>query len=121
MNDPIVRLVGVYNADATIAGELRYVAGRFLGSSHCALCNLTHGRLRRRADFDARAAVLPVALELFHRNDQPDELRALTDGRLPCIVGIRASGGRAVVVMDEQLKECSGDVDRLVALLESLV
>ena len=50
MSDPpIVRLTGVYNAKGSLLGEVRYAVGRRLGRSHCALCEITHGRVRETA------------------------------------------------------------------------
>ena len=38
------RLVGVYNANGGIVGELSYVLGKVKGSAHCALCDISHGK-----------------------------------------------------------------------------
>jgi hypothetical protein len=39
----IRRLVGVYNANGTVGGELAYFLGARLGRAHCSLCDITHG------------------------------------------------------------------------------
>jgi hypothetical protein len=49
----IRRLVGVYNANSTITGELAYFIGAGLGSAHCALCDITHGLVRERPEWKA--------------------------------------------------------------------
>ncbi len=36
-------LVGVYNADGDILGELAYVFKKAIGKTKCGLCDLTHG------------------------------------------------------------------------------
>lgn len=38
----VVEVVGVYDADHTLAGEVAYVVGKLLGRRHCALCDVTH-------------------------------------------------------------------------------
>ena len=106
--DRIDRLIGVYDADGTVLGELAYVVGHALGRRSCALCDITHGRLRRRPAFDAAAARLGVAVELLHRDEQPADLAALTSGELPCVVA-ETSGGRVVLVDAETLVACGGD------------
>ncbi len=42
----VVRLIGVYDADGTLRGELGYWVGARLGRRHCSLCDITHA-LRR--------------------------------------------------------------------------
>ena len=39
----IKRILGIYNADGGLWGEMRYITGRIFGKSHCALCDITHG------------------------------------------------------------------------------
>jgi hypothetical protein len=43
--------IGVYDADATLWGELSYWVGARLGVRHCALCEVTHGLVRRNAEW----------------------------------------------------------------------
>ena len=78
--------MGVYDADGTLLGELGYVVGHLLGRRSCALCDITHGSLKRRPEFDAAAATLDVPFDLLHRDERSPELVALTDGALPCVV-----------------------------------
>jgi hypothetical protein len=52
----VTGLVGVYHADGSWHGELAYLLGRLSSRVHCALCDITHGLLRRRRAFDACAA-----------------------------------------------------------------
>ena len=47
----IVRLVGVYDADSTLRGELSYWVGARLGRRHCSLCKITHGSVRQRPEW----------------------------------------------------------------------
>lgn len=116
--NPVVKFIGVYDADGTIIGEVRYVVGKLLGTQSCALCDLTHGtKLKGRADYRACAASLPVPVELFHRNDQPDIVRSLTINNLPCIVAEHEDGSVAIVIGAQDLEACKKDVDKLGALL----
>ena len=104
----IERLIGVYDADGSLLGELSYVVGQALGRRSCALCDITHGRLRRRPDFDAAVATLDVRVDLLHRDEQPAELAHLTAGALPCVVA-ETRGGRVVLVEADTLEACAGD------------
>lgn len=109
----IDRLVGVYDADGTMLGELAYVVGHVLGRRSCALCDITHGGLRRRPEFDEAAASLGVPFDLVHRNERSAELLALTGKALPCVVAL--GDGEQVVLLDrEALAASSKDPAALV-------
>ncbi len=108
----VVRLYGVYDADHTIRGEVTYWVGARLGRAHCALCDITHGMLRRRSEWNGYVAGLDVPFETFHRDDQPEAVRAATDDRVPAVVAETASG--FVLLLDPvALDACAGSVDRL--------
>ncbi|MGH9085604.1 MAG: hypothetical protein ACRDYW_09130 [Acidimicrobiales bacterium] len=112
------RLIGVYDADGSLLGELAYVVGHALGRRSCALCDITHGRLRRKAEFDEVAARLPVPLDLLHRDAQPPTLAAATAGRLPCVVAERG-GNLTLLVGPDTLAGCGGDPTALLDAVRS--
>jgi len=109
---PVVReLVGVYDADGGVAGELRYVVGHLLGRAECALCDITHGTVRRKPAWDAMVGRLGVPITVVHRNERTPEVAAATGDALPCVVAITDSG--IVPVLDAAaLSSCVGDVTR---------
>lgn len=71
VNRTIRRLVGVYDANGSVSGELAYFIGARLGRAHCALCDITHGLVRERAAWKTFRVGLPVQFDLYHRDDQP--------------------------------------------------
>jgi hypothetical protein len=117
MPSDIVRLVGVYDADGTALGELAYFVRARLGRAHCALCDITHGRVRERDDWRSCKGSLSVPFETFHRDDQPPEVRAASTG-LPTVVAERADGTFVELVDAAALESCAGSPERLLALIE---
>ena len=61
----LVRLVGVYDADHTLRGELSYWIGARLGRAHCALCDITHGLVRERDDWKRSRSSFAVPFDTF--------------------------------------------------------
>lgn len=114
------RLVGVYNADGTLRGEVAYVVGKLLGRAHCALCDITHGAVSEKAEWKACRAALPVRFDTYHRHDQPDACRPLTDGRLPAVLA-ETDDGYLYLLGPDELDECGADPDRLVATVDAAV
>jgi hypothetical protein len=117
MPEPITRLTGVYNAEGSLLGELRYVIGSRLGRAHCALCDVTHGRVREKPAWRAERDRLPVPFAAVHLDERTPEERAASDGRTPCVLAHTADGIR-VLLGPAALEECHGDPAALVAAIE---
>ena len=113
----IVRLVGVYDADSTMRGELAYWVGARLGRRHCSLCEITYGSIRQRPEWKACQAGLPVPFDTYHRNDQPDTIRAAAGGHAPVIVA-ETDTGHTMLLASADLDACDGSIDRLVNAIE---
>ncbi|MDE0139715.1 MAG: hypothetical protein OXM57_12890 [bacterium] len=81
-----MRVVGIYNADGGLSGELRYAVDKVLGRSDCGLCELTHGwnAFGKRSWREAcRSSAVPI--ELIHR-DVATESQLATAGSLPAVL-----------------------------------
>ena len=113
----IVRLVGVYDADGTVRGELAYWVGARLGRRHCSLCEITHGSVRQRPEWKTCKASLPVPFDTYHRNDQPDAIRAVAGGQAPVVVA-ETTSGHVVLLRPADLETCNGSIDRLIEATE---
>lgn len=121
MGDGVVRrLVGVYDADGTVWGELSYVVGARLGRAHCSLCDITHGALRERASWKTCRAGLPVPFETFHRDDQPEAVRTLLGGVHPAVVA-DTDDGPVLLLGPPELEACDSSPEALVAAVETAV
>ena len=113
----IVRLVGVYDADSTVRGELAYWVGARLGRRHCSLCEITHGSVRQRPEWKACQAGLPVPFDTYHRDDQPGSVRTAAGGQAPVVVA-ETDGGYMIILASPDLDACDGSIDRLVDAIE---
>lgn len=118
--EKIIRLIGVYNADSTLRGELSYWVGARLGRAHCALCNITHGSVREKRDWKQCRAGLPVPFDSYHRNDQPDTVRSAAGGLVPIVVA-ETNAGIVALLGPTELDGCAGHVHQLTAAIERAV
>lgn len=116
----VERLIGVYDADHTLRGELTYWVGARLGRAHCGLCEITHGSVRERPEWKVCRAGLPVPFDTYHRDDQPDDVRAAVGGAAPVVVAVTDVGIVALLGADD-LDRCDGSVGALVAAIEAAV
>ena len=116
----IIRLIGVYDADGTLRGEVAYWVGARLGRRHCSLCDITHGLFTPRTEWNACRDGLPVPFDTFHRNDQPHQVRLAVQGAAPVVVAETADG--IVPLLDPAtLDACAGSIDHMVTALERAV
>lgn len=119
MTDPtskpqvIRRLVGVYNAEGSLRGELTYWVGRRLGRAHCALCDITHGSARESRDWQRCRDGLSVPFDTYHRDDQPDAVRTATADGTPAVLA-ETGDGIFVLLDPDELEVCGGSPQRLV-------
>ena len=105
----ITRLIGVYNANGGVLGELRYAVGKLTGRAHCGLCDVTHRGVSPRNDWRELAGRFSVPITLLHLNERTEEIRQATEGGTPCVLG--EIGGHLVALMGPaDLDACRGDV-----------
>ena len=113
----VTRLTGVYHAEASLLGELRYVVGSRLGRTHCALCDITHGRLREKAAWREARDRLPVPFTAVHLDERDEAERAASEGRTPCVLA-HTPDGIHVLLDSAALEACHGDPAVLAAAIE---
>jgi hypothetical protein len=107
---PVDELIGVYNADGGIVGELRYVTGKLLGRAHCALCDITHRGVSARPEFTRACARIPVPFTLRHLNERPGDVRDASGEAVPCVLA-RTGGDLVVLLGPADLEACAKDAD----------
>ena len=115
------RLVGVYDADHTLRGELAYWVGARLGRAHCALCDITHGTFRAKPEWARCQAGFGVPFDTFHRDDQPDAVRDAVGGAAPVVVAETEDGAIVPLLDADALEACGGSVDALAVAVEGAV
>ena len=116
----IRRLTGVYHADGGVRGEVAYAIGKLRGTAHCALCDITHGAVRRKPEWTRLLAGLAVPFEVVHLNERDDEVALASDGRTPCVLA--HTDDRLVVLLGpDELDRAGGDVTRFGATLDRAV
>ena len=101
------RLIGIYQANGTLWGELSYWVKARVGGAHCSLCDITHGSVREKPEWQTCRASLPVPMVTLHLDERDEALAAFTDGRTPCVVA-ETTEGFVLVVDDAELAACDG-------------
>ena len=115
----IKNLFGVYDADATILGEMSYWLGARIGIRHCSLCDITHSLFREKVAWqNCQSELLTnhgVNFQAFHRNDQPDGVRKVIDGQYPAVVAEDTDGNFFLFMDDLAITACGKDPQQFLA------
>ena len=106
----IKNLYGVYDADATILGEISYWLGARIKVRHCSLCDITHSLFREKVAWQNCQKELidkhGVNFQAFHRNDQPAQVRKVINGQYPAVVSEDTAGNFSLFMDDRAITAC---------------
>ena len=116
----MTRIVGIYNADGSILGELKFVASKVVGRSDCGLCDLTHGwNPFGKPSWKSACSASNIEIELVHRNELTEDQRKAA-GELPAVIIEKHNNWERIMSSDDILT-FSGDAPGLFAKIDSLV
>ena len=101
-------LYAIYDADGSLAGEIRYLVDKFLGRADCALCDLSHGwhPAGKRAWRQQQGAT--TQLTWLHRDEVPHHVLAHVSESLPC-VATDTDGNVGILISKDELAGCEGN------------
>ncbi|MGA1413339.1 MAG: hypothetical protein ACO32F_07890, partial [Ilumatobacteraceae bacterium] len=115
----MTKLIGVYDADATLLGEVSYWLGARFGLRHCSLCDITHSLFREKSQWrECQSRLehdLHVEIETFHRNDQPDDVRACINGQYPAVVMRGDDGVVSMFMTASEIDACGASPEKFAA------
>jgi hypothetical protein len=118
-----IRLVGIYNADGGVVGELKYFFGHLIGIAKCELCDITHSPIRRKASFDALALELGAQygldFALKHLNERSAAETKASAAQEPCVLAEYPDGSLGMFLDRQELRVLGGDVDRFAKLVRA--
>jgi len=109
------RLVGIYNADGGVVGEVAYVLGHLIGRAECALCDITHSPIRQKTAW--KQMVIRLAREhgyemvTRHRNETTEAEHLVSTGQEPCVLIERPDGTLGIVLATHELVAVAGSVE----------
>eukprot|EP00996_Jenningsia_fusiforme_P004034 NODE_4836_length_754_cov_44.449645_g4484_i0.p1 GENE.NODE_4836_length_754_cov_44.449645_g4484_i0~~NODE_4836_length_754_cov_44.449645_g4484_i0.p1 ORF type:complete len:124 (+),score=17.24 NODE_4836_length_754_cov_44.449645_g4484_i0:136-507(+) len=113
-------MVGIYNAEGSVWGEVKYAIGKITGSAHCSLCDITHSGISKKPTFVSCIQRLPIPFAAVHLDERSPDYLQLTEGRTPCVVGKRKCDGVwEMVLSSTELDVCQKSVDCFEAALAS--
>jgi hypothetical protein len=118
-----VRLIGVYNADGGVVGELKYFFGHLVGIAKCELCDITHSPIRRKASFDRLAGELKTEygldFALLHLNERTEAETKVSAAKEPCVLAEYPDGSLGMFLDRQELRVVDGDIDRFAKLVRA--
>jgi hypothetical protein len=118
-----IRLIGVYNADGGVIGELKYFFGHLKGMAKCELCDITHSLIQRKSSWDRLAGELKseygLDFVLEHLNERSEAETKASAGREPCVLAEYPDGSLGMFLDRQELRMVDGNVDRFAKLVRA--
>ena len=123
MQEKPVKLIGIYNADGGLVGELNYFLGHLIGVAKCELCDITHSPLRKKASFDKLTkdlkAEFGLDFDLLHLNERSESEARASDSKQPCVLAEFPDGSLGMFLDRQELRVVKGDVAKFEALVRA--
>ena len=111
----ITKLIGIYDADGGIFGEMKYFASKIFTNNHCSLCDITHGK--EKSEWEKCERQLPIAIDFVHLNERNEAMQEYTNGATPCVIGKTATG-YVTIISKKELEQCQGNVKKFESLIK---
>jgi hypothetical protein len=118
-----IRLIGVYNADGGVVGELKYFFGHLIGIAKCELCDITHSPIRRKASWDRLASELKseygLDFALKHLNERTESETKASEAKEPCVLAEYPDGSLGMFLDRQELRVVEGNVEKFSKLVRA--
>ncbi len=116
-------LIGIYNADGGLAGELAYVFGHLIGNRTSSLCDISHSPIKKKAAFKELEQHLlsehGILVRMIHLNERDERELKASEGREPCMLLEYPDQSISMFLDSTDLKALSGSVKSLKKLITS--
>lgn len=103
------KLVGLYNANSSLVGEIVFLFGKLIGRTECVLCDITHGPFQKKSAFSSAQQTLGVPFKILHLDELDATLYSFKESA-PCVVAICGSE-YSILLSKGELALCDSDVD----------
>ena len=111
----ITKLIGIYNANGGVFGEIKYFASKLFADKHCSLCDITHGK--SKSEWEKCKEQLPISIDFVHLNERNVAMEKYTNGATPCVIG-KTAAGYVTIISKKELNKCQGDVKKFETLIK---
>ena len=116
----MTQVVGIYNADGSVTGELAYAAAKLTRRGSCELCDITHGwNPFGRREWKTSMQQSRLDITFIHRDEAlPEQLAAA--GQLPSIITLGDDGWQEIMAASD-FAAFKADPGELIAEVERRV
>ena len=112
----MTHVVGIYNADGSVTGEIAYAASKLTRRGSCELCDVTHGwNPFGRREWKTALQQSDLDITFIHRDEAlPEQLAAA--GQLPSIIALSDDSWH-VIMSANDIRQCNKSAEQLISQL----
>ena len=106
------KIIGIYNANGSLLGEMRYLFDKVFLKKHCALCDITHGMsYKAKSTWLEQVERFPIPIETLHLDEISNDIRQVVADKVPCVVIVDGDSIN-IVMSNEKLQACNSNPER---------
>ncbi len=106
------KIIGIYNANGSLLGEMRYVFDKVFLKKHCALCDITHGiSYKAKTTWLEQVERFPIPIKTLHLDEISDDIRQVVADKVPCVVMVK-DDSIDIVMNNEELQACDSNPEQ---------
>ncbi|WP_288775173.1 hypothetical protein [uncultured Psychrobacter sp.] len=106
------KIIGIYNANGSLLGEMRYVFDKVFLKKHCALCDITHGMsYKAKRTWLEQAERFQIPIETLHLDEISNDIRQVVADKVPCVVIVDRDSIN-IVMSSEELQACDSNQEQ---------
>lgn len=109
------KITGIYNAEGSLTGEIKYFFRKIMGTTSCSLCDISHQVVIEKPEFKILKNQMPN-LQMQHLDEINEDIAQLVEGKTPCVVALQNEQWQIILDKDE-LANCHGKVEAFSRLL----
>lgn len=112
-------LIGIYNANGGLLGELSYLTQHLFHKTHCALCDITHGMNPfGKPAWKQELAQLSLPMRTLHLNERDARMIAAMNNNPAPLILLLSPEKDQVLLDASELEACQGDPEKLAKEIE---
>jgi hypothetical protein len=113
-----MKIICIYNASSTWAGELSYFYKKIFQNESCGMCDLSHNITSIKNEWKEMAAQSDHQYSLLHNNEIPKNIPCNLIKKLPCVI-LEHEESFALLLTHAELDACNGSIKIFKTVLDS--
>ena len=115
-----MKIFCIFDARGSFLGEISHFFKKYILGQSCAMCDISHNLRGVKQEWRDMSETLDHDIKLLHIDEMSSMLAKFVGNSTPCVVASMKSGFK-VLVNQEELSACAGNINSFKKLLEQKI